>query len=65
MALFGQQTASSTLLSTSTLSALSNSSSLLDGVDVDIIEEIIERAPRSAATFPPIHRAYGLVLEEQ
>jgi len=65
MALFGQQTVSSTLLSTSTISALSSSSSLLDGVDLDIVEEIIERAPRSATTFPPIHRAYGLVLEEQ
>jgi len=53
------------LLSASTLSALSNSSSALEGIDLEVIEEIIERAPRSATTFPLVYRAYGIVLEEQ
>ena len=53
-------------LSASTLTALSNaSSSLLDTVDLDLVEEIIQRAPRTATSFPLVYRAYGQVLEEK
>ena len=53
------------LLSNSTLLAFSDSSSVLEGLDLDVLEEIIERAPRGATTFPLVYRAYGIVLEEQ
>lgn len=57
--------AQSAYISSSTLSALSASTSLLEEVDLDLIEEIIERAPRSATSFPYIYRSYCQVLEEQ
>ena len=54
------------MLALSTLSGLSHaSSSLLQDVDLEIVEEIIQRAPRSATTFPLVYRAYGEVLEEK
>ena len=59
------QGAQSTLLSASTLSALSNSSSLVEHIDLELVEEMIVRAPRSATSFPLIYKAYCQVLEEQ
>jgi len=54
------------MLALSTLSGLSYaSSSLSQDVDLEIVEEIIQRAPRSATTFPLVYRAYGEVLEEK
>ncbi|RSH91820.1 hypothetical protein EHS25_009190 [Saitozyma podzolica] len=53
------------MLAASSLSAISRaSSSLTEAVDLDLIEEIIDRAPRAATTFPQVHRAYIEVLEE-
>jgi protein SFI1 len=53
------------MLALSTLSGLSYaSSSLSQDVDLELVEEIIQRAPRSATTFPLVYRAYGEVLEE-
>lgn len=54
------------MLAASSPSAISRaSSSLTEAVDLDLIEEIIDRAPRAATTFPQVHRAYIEVLEEQ
>jgi protein SFI1 len=54
------------MLGLSTLSGLSYvSSSLSPDVDLNLVEEIILRAPRSATTFPLVYRAYGEVLEEK
>ena len=53
-------------LAASTLSALSNaSSSLSQSVDLEIVDEIINRAPRSATSFGFVYSAYNDVLEEQ
>ena len=58
--------ATKALLSASTISGFANeSSSILEPVDLDLIEQIIERAPRSATSFPLVYRAYGEVLEDQ
>jgi protein SFI1 len=54
------------MLALSTLSGLSYASaSLSQDVDLELVEEIIQRAPRSAATFPLVYRAYREVLEEK
>jgi protein SFI1 len=54
------------MLALSSLSGLSHSSTgLSQDVDLDLVERIIERAPRSATTFPLVYRAYGEVLEEK
>ena len=53
------------LLSVSSVSGLGHSSSSLsEDIDLRIVEEIIERAPRSATSFPLVYRAYGEVLDE-
>jgi hypothetical protein len=41
------------------------SSTWSENVDLELVEQIIERAPRSATSFPLVYRAYGEVLEEQ
>ena len=54
------------MLAVSSLSGISQaSSSLSDSLDIDLVEEIIDRAPRSATSFPLVYKAYGEVLEEQ
>jgi protein SFI1 len=54
------------MLGLSTLSGLSHgSSSISEDVDLDLVEEIIQRAPRSTKTFPSVYRAYCEVLEEK
>lgn len=54
------------MLALSGLSGLSYSTSgLSQDVDLDLIEDIIGRAPRSATTFPLVYKAYGEVLEEK
>ena len=56
-------------LTASAISGLSGlsygSSSVTDHVDLGIIDDIIERAPRSATTFPLVQRAYSEVLLEK
>ncbi|ORY33494.1 Sfi1 spindle body protein-domain-containing protein [Naematelia encephala] len=53
------------MLRASTLSGLSsNSTTITDDVDLEVVQEIIERAPRSATTFPRVFEAYGQVLQE-
>lgn len=50
----------------SSLSGISGaSSSLNESVDLDVIEQIIERAPRNATSWPQVYRTYGEVLEEK
>jgi hypothetical protein len=41
------------------------SSTWSENVDLELVEQIIERAPRSATSFPLVYRAYGEVLEAQ
>lgn len=41
------------------------SSGVSQDVDLDLVEQIIENAPRSATTFPLVYRAYGEVLEKK
>lgn len=55
------------MLAVSALSGLSHSTanSYSQDVDLDLVEEIIDRAPRSATTFPLVYKAYGEVLEEK
>jgi protein SFI1 len=56
------------MLSASSFSALSISqatSGYSESVDLDVVDEIIERAPREATTFPLVYRAYLEVLQEQ
>lgn len=36
-----------------------------ESVDLDVIDEIIQRAPRQATTFPLVYSAYLEVLQEQ
>ena len=58
--------ATAALLSASTLTSLGHSStSISESVDLDLIEQIIDRAPRQATSFPLVYRAYGEVLEEK
>ncbi|RXK36991.1 hypothetical protein M231_05755 [Tremella mesenterica] len=53
------------LLTASTRSVFSNSTaSVSEHVDLELVNRIIERAPRSATTFPLILRAYNEVLED-
>ena len=59
------QEAQSTLLTSSTFSVLDASASILEEIDLEIVEEIIERAPRTATSFPLVYRAYSQVLDEQ
>lgn len=52
------------MLGLSRLSGFSKeSSSIVHDVDLELVEQIIERAPRSATTFPLVYKAYGEVLE--
>jgi protein SFI1 len=54
------------MLGLSSLSGLSlGSTAVSQDVDLELVEEIITRAPRSATTFPSVYRAYGEVLEEK
>jgi protein SFI1 len=54
------------MLALSSLSGLSlGSSAVSQDVDLELVEEIIHRSPRSATTFPSVYRAYGEVLEEK
>ncbi|KAK4689851.1 protein SFI1, partial [Tremellales sp. Uapishka_1] len=41
------------------------SSSLTDNVDLELIEEIIERAPRTATSFGPVFRSYEEIFKER
>lgn len=34
-------------------------------VDLELVQDIIDRAPRSATTFPQVYQAYGDVLQGQ
>jgi hypothetical protein len=54
------------MLAVSALSGLSYSTaSFSQDVDLDIVDEIITRAPRNATAFPLVYKAYGEVLEEK
>jgi protein SFI1 len=56
------------MLSSASFNALSLSqatSGYSEEVDLEVIDEIIERAPREATTFPLVYRAYLQVLQEQ
>ena len=54
------------MLAFSGISGISQiSSSVSQDVDLDLVEQIIESAPRSATTFPLVYRAYGEVLERK
>jgi protein SFI1 len=54
------------MLALSSLSGLSlRSSGVSQDVDLELVEQIIHRSPRSATTFPSVYRAYGEVLEEK
>lgn len=41
------------------------SSGVSQDVDLDLVEQIINNAPRSATTFPLVYRAYGEILEQK
>ncbi len=54
------------MLGLSSLSGISAAStSLSESVDLEIIEQIIDRAPRGATSWPQVYRAYGEALEEK
>lgn len=54
------------MLALSGLSGLSYSSAgLSQDVELELVEQIIDRAPRSATTFPLVYKSYGEVLEEK
>jgi protein SFI1 len=54
------------MLPATTFSTISGASTSLSGdVEFEIVEQIIERAPRSATCWPQVYRAYGEVLEEK
>ena len=54
------------MLGLTSLSGLSrDSSSIAQDVDLDLVEQMIEKAPRSATTFPLVYKAYGEVLEQR
>ena len=57
-----------TMLSSTSLNALSLSqatSGHSESVDLEVVDEIIERTPREATTFPLVYKAYIEVLQEQ
>ena len=56
------------MLSSHSMNALSFSqatSGYSQSVDLDVVDEIIHRAPREATTFPLVYKAYLEVLQEQ
>lgn len=56
------------MLSSTGLNALSLSqatSGYSESVDLEVVDEIIEHAPREATTFPLVYKAYIEVLQEQ
>lgn len=56
------------MLGASSFSLLSQSvasSGYSESVELDIVDEIIERAPRSATAFPLVYKAYVSTLQDK
>lgn len=53
---------------TSSFSGTSNSlisSGYSESVDLDLVDEIIERSPRSATAFPVVYKSYVSALQDK
>lgn len=63
--LFPSELARAFMLGPHSLSGVSGTSTSWNAsIDLGIIEQIIERAPRTATSWPQVYNAYGEVLEE-